>query len=151
MLSPLTITELIHHQHHAALPCPRHSHVLQFALCFRVVMAMNDDNSGHFLAKRRWQIEVRCDVHAEMLAYIMVMKNPYFAVTDTRGRFEIPDSKFLGQSGVDGAANIPPGKYFIKTWHEKLKTKKQALVVSNEDPVSIQLDLTRGTPSVLYK
>jgi plastocyanin len=96
-------------------------------------------------------VEVRCDVHAEMLAYIMVMKNPYFAVTDAQGRFEIPDAKFLEQSGIQGAANIPPGKYFIKTWHEKLKTKKQALVVSSQDPVSIQLDLTRGTPSVLYK
>jgi plastocyanin len=96
-------------------------------------------------------VEVRCDVHAEMLAYIMVMKNPFFAVTDSQGRFEIPDAKFLEQSGIDGAANIPSGKYFIKTWHEKLKTKKQAVVVSNEEPVSIQLDLTRGTPSVLYK
>jgi plastocyanin len=27
-------------------------------------------------------VEVRCDVHAEMAAYILVMKNPYFAVTD---------------------------------------------------------------------
>jgi plastocyanin len=96
-------------------------------------------------------VEVRCDVHAEMLAYIMVMKSPYFAVTDAQGRFEIPDTRFLEQNGIEGALNIPPGKYVIKTWHEKLKTKKQAVVVSGEDSVSIQLDLTRGTPSVLYK
>lgn len=91
-------------------------------------------------------VELRCDVHAEMIAYIMVMKNPYFAVTDAKGRFKIP-----GQTGTGGVTNLPPGKYVIRTWHEKLKTKKQTITVSGEKPVSVQLALTRGTPSVLYK
>ncbi len=63
-------------------------------------------------------VEVRCDVHAEMAAYIMVMKNPYFAVTDDKGRFEIPDANYLKQYGLKGLTDIPPGKYFIKTRHE---------------------------------
>jgi plastocyanin len=96
-------------------------------------------------------VEVRCDVHAEMAAYIMVMKTPYFAVTDAQGRFEIPDSDYLNQSGITGVTDIPPGKYFIKTRHEKLKSKKQAVVVPQNGTISIQLELSRGTPSVLYK
>lgn len=91
-------------------------------------------------------VELRCDVHAEMQAYIMVMKNPYFAVTDAKGRFKIP-----GQTGIGGITNLPPGKYFIRTWHEKLKTVKQVITISDDKPVSVQLALTRGTPSVLYK
>ena len=86
-----------------------------------------------------------------MAAYIMVLKNPYFAVTDDQGRFEIPDSKHLEQNGIKEIKNLPPGKYVLKTWHEKLKSKKQAVIVPNNGDISIHLDLTRGTPSVLYK
>lgn len=96
-------------------------------------------------------VELRCDVHAEMLAYIMIMKSPYFAVTDAKGRFEIPDLNLLEQVGIQGITNIPPGKHFIKTWHEKLKTKKQAVTLPDDGKVAVQLDLMRGTPSVLYK
>ena len=96
-------------------------------------------------------VELRCDVHAEMAAYILVMKNPYFAVTDKQGHFEIPDSGHLTQTGLSGIKDLAPGKYFIKTWHQKLKTQKKAVVVPENGDVTIQLDLTRGTPGVLYK
>lgn len=96
-------------------------------------------------------VELRCDVHAEMAAYILVMKNPYFAVTDKQGHFEIPDSSTLEQTGLSGLKDLAAGKYFVKTWHEKLKTQKQAVTVPENGDVTIQLDLTRGTPGVLYK
>ena len=96
-------------------------------------------------------VELRCDVHAEMAAYILVIKNPYFAVTDEQGRFEIPDSSYLNQIGLTGIKNLSPGEYFVKTWHEKLKTQSEAVVVPENGDVTIQLDLTRGVPGVLYK
>lgn len=96
-------------------------------------------------------VELRCDVHAEMAAYILVLKNPYFAVTDKQGRFEIPDANALKQTGFTGVKDLAPGKYFVKTWHEKLKTQKKAVVVPDNGDVTIQLDLIRGTPGVLYK
>ena len=96
-------------------------------------------------------VELRCDVHAEMAAYILVMKNPYFAVTNKQGRFEIPDSGQLKQTGLAGVKDLAAGKYLVKTWHEKLKTQKQAVVVPENGDVTIQLDLTRGTAGVLYK
>jgi plastocyanin len=96
-------------------------------------------------------VEVRCDVHAEMAAYILVMKNPYFAVTDRKGNFEIPDSGYLQQVGLEGIADLPPGKYSVKTRHEKLKTQKKSIVVPDSGDGTVQLDLKRGVPSVLYK
>jgi hypothetical protein len=96
-------------------------------------------------------VELRCDVHAEMAAYILVMKNPYFAVTDQQGRFEILDSSSLERTGFTGVKDLAAGKYFVKNWHEKLKTQKQAVIVPENGDVTIQLDLTRGTPGVLYK
>jgi len=96
-------------------------------------------------------VELRCDVHAEMAAYILVMKNPYFAVTDRKGNFEIPDSGYLQQVGLEGIADLPPGKYSIKTRHEKLKTQKKSIVVPDSGDGTVELGLKRGVPSVLYK
>jgi len=96
-------------------------------------------------------VELRCDVHAEMAAYILVLKNPYFALTDEKGRFEIPDSSYLNRIGLTGTENLPAGKYFVKTWHEKLKTQSEAVVVPENGDVTLQLDLSRGAPGVLYK
>jgi plastocyanin len=96
-------------------------------------------------------VEVRCDVHAEMAAYILVMKNPYFAVTDKKGNFQIPDANYLQQAGLKDQADLATGKYFIKTWHEKLKTQKEAITITEDGDVTVQLNLKRGVPSVLYK
>ena len=96
-------------------------------------------------------VEMRCDVHAEMAAYILILKNPYFAVTDKSGRFKIPDPDYLKQVGLTSVDSLPAGKYSIKTWHEKLKNKKAPVVVSENGATDIQLNLTRGTPGVLYK
>ena len=96
-------------------------------------------------------VEVRCDVHAEMAAYILVMKNPYFAVTDKKGNFQIPDANYLQQAGLKDQADLATGKYFIKTWHEKLKTQKEAITISEDGDVTVQLNLKRGVPGVLYK
>lgn len=50
---------------------------------------------------------VKCDIHPWMNAIIHAVKNPYFAVTDAKGKFEIKD--------------IPPGKYKLWVWHESMK------------------------------
>ncbi len=82
-------------------------------------------------------VEIRCDVHQEMSAFILVLKNPYFAVTDKEGRFAIPD--------------LPVGSYQVKTWHEKLRTARQQVAVPGNKGVSIQFKLKRGSAGVLYK
>jgi plastocyanin len=96
-------------------------------------------------------VELRCDVHAEMAAYILVLKNPYFALTDENGHFEIPDSSYLNRIRLTGAQALPPGKYVVKFWHEKLKTESQTVDVPENGDVTIQVDLSRGVPGVLYK
>jgi len=51
-------------------------------------------------------IEVKCDVHAWMHAWIYVSPHPYAAVTSEEGTFEMTD--------------VPPGEYNAKVWHETL-------------------------------
>jgi plastocyanin len=50
-----------------------------------------------------------CNVHPEMEGYVIVLETPYFAVSDKDGSYTIKD--------------VPPGKYTLKIWHEKLKGK----------------------------
>ncbi|KWT76414.1 carboxypeptidase regulatory-like domain-containing protein [Candidatus Magnetominusculus xianensis] len=47
---------------------------------------------------------VQCDAHAWMRSYVYASKNPYAAVTNDKGDFEIKD--------------LLPGKYKVKIWHE---------------------------------
>jgi plastocyanin len=51
-------------------------------------------------------IEVKCDVHPWMRAWIHVSPHPYAAVTGEDGTFEMTD--------------VPPGEYDAKVWHEAL-------------------------------
>ena len=51
-------------------------------------------------------IKIECDAHDFMHGFVFVAKNPYFAVVDENGGFEIGD--------------IPPGTYKIKVWHGQL-------------------------------
>ena len=51
------------------------------------------------------ELALLCNVHAEMSGYIVSVGNPYFALTDRRGQFTIE--------------GVPPGKYNLKTWHDR--------------------------------
>ena len=48
--------------------------------------------------------ELTCDIHPWMKAYWMVLDNPYFAVTDAQGNFEIK--------------NAPAGTQKVVVWQE---------------------------------
>ena len=54
--------------------------------------------------KKPGVIEVLCDAHTHMRAWVVVRDNPYVAVTDAEGRFRLTD--------------VPPGRYRIVAWHE---------------------------------
>ena len=67
-------------------------------------------------AREEIAIPVKCNIHPWMRGYIAVLKNPYFAVTKKDGSFDL--------------ANLPPGTYTIKAWHEKLGTSTQTITIA---------------------
>lgn len=70
-----------------------------------------------------------CRVHPEMEAFVVVLETPYFAVTDRTGKYEIAD--------------VPPGKYTLVAWSEKLKAVKQEVTVESGKPLTVNLAMTR--------
>ena len=66
-----------------------------------------------------------CNVHPEMGGIIMVLDNPFFAVTGDDGKFTIP--------------NVPPGKYTIKTWGEKLPDTSHEVAVASGAPAKLDI------------
>jgi plastocyanin len=70
---------------------------------------------------------IRCNVHADMLAYILVLQNPYFARVDKEGRFSI--------------TNVPVGTYIVKLWSERLQSEDQQVKVISGPPSRIEFIL----------
>ena len=60
--------------------------------------------------------KVYCNIHPNMVAHVIVLDNSYFAVSDVRGNFVIP--------------NVPDGEYSIRTWHEFASSQKQKIVLT---------------------
>jgi plastocyanin len=67
------------------------------------------------------KVVLLCNVHPEMSAYILVVETPYFAVTGKDGKYKLE--------------NVPPGKYRLVTWHEKLNPKAQDIEVRDGNVV----------------
>jgi hypothetical protein len=66
---------------------------------------------------RRPEIMVRiaCDLHPKSSAWIGVLDHPYFAVTNEAGGY--------------GIADIPPGRYLVKVWHERWTVVEQMVEI----------------------
>jgi plastocyanin len=70
-----------------------------------------------------------CRVHPEMEGFVVVLQNPYFAVSDREGKFEIKD--------------VPPGTYTVGVWHPKLKGQPQSVAVVAGKPAAVEFTLSR--------
>lgn len=71
------------------------------------------------------QIEIKCDAHGWMRAYVVVAEHPYYAVTDEEGRFRLTD--------------VPAGTYTLEVWQEALGTQTGTVTVREGGTVRMDL------------
>ena len=80
-------------------------------------------------ATREVMVDIRCDVHAWMRAFVGVLEHPYFGTT--------------GQDGRVALHNLPPGTYTIEAWHEVLGAKTQQITIGVKESQEVAFAFTR--------
>lgn len=70
-------------------------------------------------------VTLRCDIHEHMRGLILVLSTPYFAMTDTAGRFRLD--------------KLPSGKYTLKAWIDSRTTREKP--VELKDGQTLHVDL----------
>jgi plastocyanin len=76
-------------------------------------------------------VTLGCNIHDNMLAYIVVTSAPYFGRTGTDGEWMVP--------------NLPPGKYSLRLWHPLLNEPQEVerTVHAGADRDVVELKLAR--------
>ena len=127
--------------------CQYHPHVIGLQVG-QTVEVINSDKTTHNIhpipsANREWNesqppgaapldksfardevaIPVKCNVHPWMKAYMAVLPNPFFQVTDKDGKFDLK--------------GLPPGTYTIVAWHELYKTDPQTITIGAKETKAV--------------
>ena len=81
-------------------------------------------------------LNVKCDAHPWMRAYVYSSRHPYVAITGENGEFEIND--------------LLPGKYTVRIWHEGFKEIVKEVEVQSGKTVSLDGSFSEAVrPAIL--
>jgi plastocyanin len=72
-------------------------------------------------------VQVFCDIHSHMSAFILVLNNPMFVQPKADGTFTLDD--------------VPPGKYTMQAWHERFSSVPQSVTVAPGQTVTVNFVL----------
>lgn len=82
------------------MPC----HIYSISPAGTFMLRRQDGKPMSITFDRPGVIEVRCAEHNRIYAFVIVKENSYFALTDSKGRYKIPD--------------VPSGRYTLQAWYE---------------------------------
>jgi plastocyanin len=75
-------------------------------------------------------IQLNCDLHSWMRAWVVVADHPFYALTNDAGEFVLP--------------NVPPGKYVLQIWQEAVGITSRDVSVGPDDArVTVELKAPR--------
>lgn len=80
-----------------------------------------DPEVGKVTFDKAGRVDVFCSIHSQMNCVILVLQNPFFAATDSKGAYRI--------------TNIPAGTYKVKAWHERLPGQVKEITIPEEGEV----------------
>jgi plastocyanin len=80
---------------------------------------------------RPGEVAIGCHVYPRMSAFVVVHSNPWFAVTDARGRYTI--------------GGVPAGTYPVRVWHETFGARPTSVTVRADmvQPLDVRLERRR--------
>lgn len=78
------------------------------------------------------KVVLLCNVHPEMSAFVIVLENPLFALSDDRGHYTITD--------------VPAGRYRLTTWHRNLEKASRQIAVPDSGSIEMNFQLKIGDP-----
>jgi len=70
---------------------------------------------------------VDCDLHSWMRAWVVVADHPFYVVTGVGGEFVLD--------------NVPPGKYTLQIWQERLGTVTQEVTVADKGFSTVTVEM----------
>lgn len=74
-------------------------------------------------------VQVFCNVHHSMGAYVVVLETPFFTSPETNGEFRLADA--------------PAGPGTLTVWHEQAETVTRELDLPMGEPLAIRLEISR--------
>ena len=77
-------------------------------------------------------VKAYCSIHESMNGTIYVAPSPWFATAGASGRFEIAD--------------VPPGRYKLATWCERLPATEREITVRPGETLSVDIPLGASKP-----
>jgi plastocyanin len=80
-----------------------------------------------FTFKQPELLRVDCDLHSWMRGWVMIAEHPFYAVTNEQGNFTLE--------------NVPPGKYTLEVWQERLGKVTQEVVVAAKDTPAVSVTM----------
>ncbi|MBC8646689.1 MAG: carboxypeptidase regulatory-like domain-containing protein [Thermoanaerobaculia bacterium] len=80
-------------------------------------------------------VRVYCNIHPQMVGFVMVVDSDVSAVTGPDGTFRLP--------------NVPQGTYTLRAWHEEGGESQTTVTVrpGQESPIALRLDVSGFRPA----
>lgn len=98
---------------------------------FNLVQATQGQVNDKTFDQPELSVRFACNVHPWMIALIHVVENPFFAITNDKGEFELP-------------VGLPPGKYELEIMHPKAGTAKQEIEIAASQGANVVFELAPG-------
>lgn len=90
---------------------------------------LGEDEAGRVRFERPGVVRVFCNVHHDMVGYVLVLDTPFHASPDARGDFRL--------------RGLPPGPGTLTVWHEQAEPWTAHLTLPAAGPVEARVELTK--------